>query len=143
MRFSEIIAEDEFDSQPDDMGDMIEDEAETRGDMVLATALEELKNRAKGHSVPRVRADALVNLVKRLPGGEMFNAAALEASRKSNETIKNLIADIKDDENGVKYVYLTTDDDEATGGDGLPGADANAVKSQNTVDQMASRAAGG
>jgi hypothetical protein len=147
MRWSEIIKEDEFDGQPemggDGMDDMIEDEAETRGDMVLATALEELRNRAKGHSVPRVRADALVNLVKRLPGGEMFNAAALEDSRKSNETIKNLIADIKDDENGVKYVYLTTDDDSVDSLGGSPGADADAVKSQNTVDQMASRAAGG
>ena len=146
MRFAEIIAEDEFDGQPDmggsGMGDMIEDEAETRGDMVLATALEELRNRAHGHSVPRVRVDALVNLVKRLPGGEMFNAAALEAAKSSNETIGNLIKDIKDDENGVKYVYLAPFEDDGFGGDSTAGADADAAGNEKTVASMAGRAAG-
>ena len=52
MRWHEIIAED------DSLGGMIEDEAETRGDAVLATALEELRNRAHGHTVPRVRVDS-------------------------------------------------------------------------------------
>jgi hypothetical protein len=137
MRFAEIIKEDSG------LGAMIEDEAETRGDSVLATALEELRNRAHGHSVPRVRVDSLVNLVKRLPGGESFNAESLEAARKSNETIKNLITDIKDDENGVKYVYLATFSDDGFGDEATPGAgEAGQTAPEKTVSSMANRALG-
>lgn len=136
MRWSEIINE-------SDMDDMIEDEADTRGDSVLVTTLEELRNRARGHSVPRVRVDSLVNLVKRLPGGEMFNAEALESARKSNEAVKNLVADIKDDENGIKYVYLAPADDAfSTGEPGLDGGDAGKTAPEKTVSSMANRALG-
>lgn len=136
MRFHEFVNE--------DIDDMIEDEADTRGDSVLVTTLEELRNRARGHSVPRVRVDSLVNLIKRLPGGEMFNAEALESARKSNEAVKNLIADVKDDENGVKYVYLTPfkEDDfggEVTAGDGEK---VGQTAPEKTVSSMANRALG-
>lgn len=137
MRWSEIINESDID-------DMIEDEAETRGDSVLITTLEELRNRAHGHSVPRVRVDSLVNLVKRLPGGEMFNAEALESARKSNEAVKNLISDIKDDENGIKYVYLSPVED-AFGGEETGDATADAANKtapEKTVSSMANRALG-
>lgn len=137
MRLHEFIKEDSG------IGGIIEDEAETRGDAVLATALEELRNRAHGHTVPKVRVDALVNLVKRLPGGEMFNAEALEAARKSNETIKNLIADIKDDADGVKYVYLTTFSDDEFGNDELGATgEAGQTAPEKTVSSMATRALG-
>lgn len=137
MRFAEIINEDSG------IGAMIEDEAETRGDSVLATALEELRNRAHGHSVPKVRVDSLVNLVKRLPGGESFNADALESARKSNDTIKNLVTDIKDDENGVKYVYLATFSDDGFGDESTPGAEDGAQTApEKTVSSMANRALG-
>jgi len=137
MRFSEIVTEDSG------FGGIIEDEAETRGDAVLATALEELRNRAHGHTVPKVRVDALVNLVKRLPGGEMFNAEALEAARKSNDTIKNLVADIKDDENGVKYVYLAPFSDDPFGDETADGASAaGQTAPEKTVAGMANRALG-
>ena len=137
MRWSEIINE-------SDMDDMIEDEADTRGDSVLLTTLEELRNRARGHSVPRVRVDSLVNLVKRLPGGEMFNAEALESARKSNDAVKNLISDIKDDENGTKYVYLAPVDD-SFGGEETGDASADAAGKtapEKTVSSMANRALG-
>jgi len=137
MRYSEIIAEDSG------ISGIIEDEAETRGDSVLLTALEELRNRAHGHSVPRVRVDSLVNLIKRLPGGEMFNADALEGARKSNEAVKNLIADIKDDENGVKYVYLTKFNDDEFSDSETPGTDTGAQTApEKTVASMANRALG-
>jgi hypothetical protein len=139
MRFKEfnIIKEDD-----DGLGSVIEDEAVTRGDNVLATALEELRNRAHGHTVPRVRVDALVNLVKRLPGGEMFNADALESAKKSNETIGNLIADIKDDANGTKYVYLTPFSDDGFGGETSTGGGNGATgkDSSSVVSSMAKRA---
>jgi hypothetical protein len=137
MRWHEVIAEDDG-----GLGDMIEDEADSRGDSVLATALEELRNRAHGHTVPRVRVDALVNLVKKLPGGEMFNVEALENARKSNDTIKELIKDIKDDANGVKYVYLSTfSDDDMESGDEM-GGDGAQTPPEKTVSGMANRALG-
>jgi hypothetical protein len=138
MRFAEFIKEDSG------LGSMVEDEAETRGDSVLATALEELRNRAHGHAVPRVRVDSLVNLVKKLPGGEMFNVDALENARKSNDTIKNLITDIKDDENGVKYVYLATFSDDEFGDEAGIGGDAQGGQTapEKTVSSMANRALG-
>lgn len=134
MRWHEIIAE------SDTLGGMIEDEAETRGDAVLATALEELRNRAHGHTVPRVRVDSLVNLVKKIPGGEMFNVEALENARKSNDAIKELIKDIKDDANGVKYVYLNTFMDDEFGDEAIGGNGAKTAP-EKTVSAMASRAA--
>mgnify|MGYP000087134590 CR=1 FL=1 len=136
MRFREFVTE------SSGLGEIIEDEAETRGDSVLVTALEALRNRAHGHTVPKVRVDALVNLIKKLPGGEMFNAEALDRARKSNDAVKNLVTDIKDDENGVKYVYLATfsDDgfsDESEAGDGETGA---MTAPEKTVSGMANRA---
>jgi hypothetical protein len=136
MRYKEFVKEDS------DLGGIIEDEAETRGDSVLATTLEALRNRAHGHMVPKVRVDALVNLVKRLPGGEMFNADALEAARKSNEAIKNLIADIKDDENGIKYVYLTPFTDDGFGDEAEIGDTTGKTPPEKTVAGMANRALG-
>ena len=136
MRYHEFIIEDSG------FSDIIEDEAETRGDEVLATVLEELRNRAHGHSVPKVRVDALVNLVKRIPGGEMFNAEALADARSSNDTIKELVTDIKDDENGVKYVYLKPFTDDGFGDTTEIGDTTGKTAPEKTVASMASRALG-
>jgi hypothetical protein len=136
MRYTEFVVE------SSGIGAMIEDEADARGDSVLLTALDELRNRAHGHMVPRVRADSLINLIKKLPGGEMFNAEALENARKSNEAVKNLITDIKDDENGVKYVYLKTFDDDGFGDTEETGGTAGETAPEKTVSQMANRALG-
>lgn len=139
----------EFVTESSGLGGMIEDEAESRGDSVLLTALEELRNRAHGHSVPRVRVDALVNLIKRLPGGEMFNAEALENARKSNEAVKNLIADIKDDEvhdpaaggtSIVKYVYLTPFEDDPFSDSEAGSEKVGQTAPEKTVSGMANRA---
>jgi hypothetical protein len=138
MRFHEIVKEDSG------LSGIIEDEAEIRGDSVLVTALEELRNRAHGHAVPRIRVISLVNLVRRLPGGEMFNVDALESARKSNEAVKNLVADIKDDENGEKYVYLTPFSDDEFSDTEEPGNGDTVGKTapEKTVSGMASRALG-
>jgi hypothetical protein len=136
MRFHEFI------NESSGLGEMIEDEAETRGDAVLVTALEELRSRAHGHAVPRVRVDSLVNLIRRLPGGEMFNNEALDAARKSNEAVKNLIADIKDDENGTKYVYLTPYEDDPFGDETDATGSSAKTAPEKTVSSMADRALG-
>lgn len=88
--------------------EIIEDEAESRGDSNLIAALSFLQNRsANQHLVPKVRADALINMVKNT-GVEEFNLESLMNAHKTNDAVKALIKDIKDDENGTKYIYLNS-----------------------------------
>lgn len=131
MRISDIVTEDAID-------DIIEDEADGRGDANLITVLEFLRNRAHDkHMQPKVRADSLINLVQ-TTGEQAFNLENLIDSFKDNAQIKNLIKDIKDDKNGVKYVYLIpfADDDEYSTDD--PNAPKTAP--EKTVDAMAKSA---
>ena len=95
--------------------EIIEDEAESRGDSNLIAALSFLQNRsANQHLVPKVRADSLINMVKNT-GVDDFNLESLLNAHKTNDAVKSLIKDIKDDENGTKYIYLQSRaEDEAT-----------------------------
>jgi hypothetical protein len=95
--------------------EIIEDEAESRGDSNLIAALSFLQNRsANQHLVPKVRADSLINMVKNT-GVNDFNLESLLNAHKTNDAVKSLIKDIKDDENGTKYIYLQSRaEDEAT-----------------------------
>jgi len=132
MRIREVIVEDVID-------DMLEDEAEGRGDANLITTLEFLRNRAHdSHVQPRVRADSLINLIQ-TTGQQAFTLENLLNAFKDNETIKGLIKDIKDDTNGVKYVYLQpfADDNElaAIGDETAP-----RTAPEKTVDAMAKSA---
>ena len=102
MRIREVMVED-FDELLDEV---LEDEADGRGDANLLTTLEFLRNRAHDtHIQPRIRVDSLINLVQGT-GETQFNLENLLDAYKSNPDIKNLIKDIKDDSSGVKYVYL-------------------------------------
>lgn len=125
----------------EDFTDVVEDDAELRGDSNLASTLETLRNQSHDtHDVPMVRVDSLINIVRELPGSEMFNVENLMDAYKSNETIKNLIKDIKDNKDGVKYVYLATFADEP--GDSTLDAATNVVNNpEKTIDSMAKRAA--
>jgi hypothetical protein len=122
--------------------DIIEDEADARGDMDLITTLDFLRYQSAGkHLVPRVRVDSLINMINMHSDSETFSNSSLMNAFKTNEVVKNLIADIKDDETtGIKYVYLkpTDDSDEA---EGAPG-DAKAAKSEpeKVVAGMANKA---
>ena len=132
MFIKEILVEDYID-------DMLEDEADGRGDANLLTTLEFLRNRAHDtHIQPRIRVDSLINLVQS-SGEEQFNLENLLAAYKDNPDVKNLIKDIKDDATGVKYVYLKTfaDDDDSD-----EFGDAESVKTppERTVDSMAKSA---
>jgi hypothetical protein len=70
-------------------------------------------------------------------GHKEYNLKALQDAFKTNNTVKGLIKDIKDDETGVKYVYLhgfEESEDQSLG--------TNAPKSppEKTVASMADRA---
>ena len=132
MRIRDIIVEDPID-------DMLEDEADGRGDSNLITTLEFLRNRAHDtHVQPRVRADSLINLVQKT-GEQQFTLENLLDAYSDNENIKSLIKDIKDDSTGVKYVYLQpfADDSEiaAVGDENAP-----RTAPEKTVDAMAKSA---
>ncbi len=120
--------------------DIIEDEADARGDANLITALEFLRNRSHDkHLVPKVRVDSLIGMVKGT-GHEEFNLDSLLGAFKTNESVKNLIKDIKDDEHGVKYVYLKTFSDDAIDDAPTLASGSRAMNPEKTVDAMASRA---
>ena len=132
MRIHDVIVEDRID-------DMLEDEADGRGDANLITTLEFLRNRAHDtHVQPRVRADSLINLVQKT-GDQQFTLENLLDAYSDNENIKALVKDIKDDSTGVKYVYLQpfADDSEmaAIGDENAP-----RTAPEKTVDAMAKSA---
>lgn len=135
MRAREFIREADGDG-------FIEDEADVRGDDNLASVLETLRHQAHDkHDVPMIRVDSLINMVRNQPGTEMYTVENLMDAYKSNETIKNLVKDIKDNKDGIKYVYLTTfADDPDTGDDTLATAHSQINNPEKTVDSMAKRA---
>jgi hypothetical protein len=117
--------------------DIIEDEADSRGDANLITALEFLRSRSQDkHLVPKVRVDSLIQMIQNT-GHKEFNLEALQGAFKTNDTVKGLVNDIKDDVNGVKYVYLSGGEEEADTG---LGGDASKTAPEKTVAGMANRA---
>jgi len=131
MRIREVITEDILD-------EILEDEALDPAIMDLMGILETMRNRAHDtHAVPRVRADALINLVQK--DHPQFNLDTLEKALSNNETLKELIKDIKDDATGVKYIYLApfADDDETAA---IGDMNAPRTPPERTVDSMAKSA---
>ena len=132
MLIRDIILEDIID-------DVLEDESDGRGDVNLISTLEFLRNRAHDtHIQPKIRADSLINLVQ-TSGEQAYTLDNLLDSFKDNQTVKSLIKSIKDDSNGVKYVYLQpyADDTELSiDQDGAP----IRTPPERTVDSMAKSA---
>lgn len=131
MKINEVIVEDVLD-------DMLEDEADGRGDENLITALEYLRNRSHDtHVQPRIRADSLINLIQTI-GEQQFTLDNLLDALKNNQTVKNLVKDVKDDSNGVKYVYLEpfADEDDSD----LLDTDSPKSAPEKTVGAMAKSA---
>jgi len=139
MKIREIVLE-----SLDIVDEVIEDEADSRGDSALITTLEWLRNEAQtsGAVTPRVKVDTVIDRVRDIPGNEAFNYAALEAAHDHNDTVKSLIKDIKDDDkSGSKYIYLslpenTVDPEDPLGAQGAPAGDPSKI-----VSKMANRAA--
>ena len=139
MRVSEIILE-----SAEIVDEVIEDEAESRGDSALITTLEWLRNEAEQSNAvtPRVKVDTIINAVRNIPGNEAFNFAALDAAHQHNDSVKALIKDIKDDEKtGTKYVYLAPPESELDSSDPLGAETAAPGDPAKVVSSMAKRAA--
>lgn len=139
MRVSEIILE-----SAEIVDEVIEDEAESRGDSALITTLEWLRNEAEQSNAvtPRVKVDTIINTVRNIPGNEAFNFAALDAAHQHNDSVKALIKDIKDDEKtGAKYVYLAPPESELDNSDPLGAETAAPGDPAKVVSSMAKRAA--
>ncbi len=136
MRIREVIAEglDEY------LDEVLEDEADGRGDANLLTTLEFLRNRAHDtHIQPRIRVDSLINLVQGI-GEQQFNLENLLAAYKNNPSVKDLIKDIKDDSSGVKYVYLEPFADDIEQAQDAEGLEGFKTAPERTVDSMAKSA---
>lgn len=123
-----------------EIDEVLEDDADSRGDANLITALEFLRNRSHDrHLVPKVRVDSLINMVKGT-GHNEFNLDNLLGAFKTNESVKSLIKDIKDDEHGVKYVYLKQFSDDTSNDSPTLASGSRAANPEKTVDAMAQRA---
>jgi hypothetical protein len=136
MRIRDIIVEN-FDKYIDEV---LEDEADGRGDANLLTTLEFLRNRAHDtHIQPRIRVDSLINLVQGT-GEQQFNLENLLAAYKNNPDVKNLIKEIKDDASGVKYAYLEPFADDVEFAQDSEGPEGFKTEPERTVDSMAKSA---
>jgi hypothetical protein len=106
----------------------------------LVDVLSDLRSRTD-----QIRVDSLVNLVRKKAGSEMFNIDILADAVDDNQTVKNMVKKIDNDDTGVKYVYLKnlydSDDDQL-----FPDPDLNKDapgkpnSPERTVSAMAKRA---
>lgn len=105
----------------------------------LVSVLDDLRSRTD-----QIRVDGLINLVRRISGSEMFNIDLLKDAYENNDTVKNMIRNIADDESGVKYVHLKSLDSDqeelptSASGNNNFGSGRNP---EQTVSSMAKRAA--
>jgi hypothetical protein len=120
-----------------DAHEHVVDDANQESDAALATVLRDIQ--FAGAEEPKIMAQSLIGLVRKQPGGEAFDKAALEKA-KSNK-FKDVIKNIEADNDGTMWVHIEPPEplDGAEGGE--MGGDANAEKKASTVSAMAKRAA--
>lgn len=129
-----------------DYDEIIEDEADARGDADLLTTLSYLQAQSAGkHLVPRIQINALAQMLNmhQADGAVPFTSKSIEDAYKSNSELENFIADIKEDEKtGTKYVYLKRLDDGPEGGgdDGMGGTAPGTGEPEAIVSKMANKA---
>lgn len=135
MRYNEFVLVE------DDLADYIEDDADHEADGALISTLREIQFNSTHAQVPKISVEALINLVRMKPGAEAFNLETLIKARKNNETVKNIVTDIKDDENGSKYVFIASPIPDEADTVGEPG-EMGQTQPEKTVAGMANRALG-
>lgn len=138
MRFYEILRSL---NEANELQDFIEDDADRISDTPLINVLHELQFNADHAEIPKIRVDSLLALVQSQPGGEAFDLDALMDAKKNNQTVQNIIGDIKDNDKGIKYVFIKplepTEETPETGDE----AEAIKTAPEKTVSSMAKRAA--
>lgn len=150
MRFREfgLILEDdlgrpELDTFTGDAGDYVEDDADHEANDALINTLREIQFSSGDKKIPKISVTALLNLVKNKPGGEAFDLNALEKAKANDETVKGMIKNIEDNNEGVKYVFINPvepiDGPEGELGGG-PAGQGGMSAPEKTVSSMASRA---
>ncbi len=73
----------------------------------LLSVLDVLRNRfSDAREEPKIRLDALINMVRATPGSEMFNVDSLVSAYEKNSAVKNIITGVEDDGTGVKHVFI-------------------------------------
>ena len=141
MRYSEFnLFEDDLDLDSDLSG-FVEDDADHEANAALISTLREIQFSSTHAQVPKISVEALINLVRMKPGAEAFNLETLIKARKNNETVKNIVTDIKDDENGSKYVFIASPVPDEADTVGEPG-EMGQTQPEKTVAGMANRALG-
>ena len=116
----------------------------------LLSVLDTLSNRLSDErEEPKIRLDALINMVRATPGSEMFNVDSLVSAYEKNSAVKNMITGVKDDGTGVKHVFIrpaigdirTSDINIGNELDSDPSGDDLESGPEITVSKMAKRAA--
>jgi len=144
MRYKEFaLFEDDLD-MGDNISAHIEDDADHEADAALIDTLREIQFSAGDKKIPKIAVTALMNLVKNKPGGEAFDLNALEKAKSNNDTVKEMIKSIDDNEDGVKYVFINPPEpiegpESDIGGPGGAGGGAQTAP-EKTVSAMANRA---
>jgi hypothetical protein len=136
MRFTEFggrLFEDD-----EDLSAYVEDDADHVAIDALINTLRELQYSSNHAAVPKISVEALINLVRNKPGAEAFTLETLQNAKQHNDAVKSIVANIKDDENGTKYVFINpvNTDIEVPGEDGAETQTAP----EKTVSAMANRA---
>ena len=121
-----------------DLSHFVEDDADHLANDALIDTLRELQYSSDHAAVPKISVEALINLVRSKPGAEAFTLDTLQKAKQHNEAVKSIIANIRDDENGQKYVFINPVDSDVEG----PGEDGEVSKTapEKTVSAMANRA---
>jgi hypothetical protein len=136
MRFSEFARP----LNEDGLAGFVEDDADHAANDALIDTLRELQFSSDHATVPKISVEALINLVRSKPGAEAFTLETLQKAKQHNEAVKSIVGNIKDDENGQKYVFINPVDTDVE----VPGEAGEAVKTppEKTVSSMANRALG-
>jgi hypothetical protein len=122
-----------------DLADFVEDDADHAANDALINTLREIQYSSDHAAVPKISVEALINLVRQQPGAEAFNLDTLVNARKNNDTVKNIVTDIKDDDQGTKYVFINPAEPAMPGGVGGEG-EVGQTAPEKTVSSMANRA---
>jgi DNA polymerase III epsilon subunit-like protein len=135
MRFNEFASR-LF--EDDDLSAYVEDDADHIAIDALINTLRELQYSSNHATVPKISVEALINLVRNKPGAEAFTLETLQNAKQHNEAVKSIVANIKDDANGTKYVFINPVNTDVE----VPGEDGAAAQTapEKTVSSMANRA---